>query len=1106
MAFTYGFYNSVNHDRKYDAVQMGQIFDGIITDGIYATYLKAMVVKASSNASEVIVQPGRAWFNHTWSYNDADYPVAAPEPEVVLDRIDTLVLDINSEDASRTNSFLWVQGTPTSQVPEPPTLIHTVTHNQYPLCDVYRQAGTTQIYAADITNRVGTSDCPFVTGVLEGIDIDDLLAQWDNEFHTWENATKASFEGWMVNQQAVYTAWWDALKVQMAGDVADVEAWIATIHDILDEEVATRLQAEIDEIKTELPSGSHITVTTTDTELYSRTVTITDEANHTVTSQFDATGVAVFKTVPYVGNLTISSTDGTRTATAVVQTPYFARYSFSIAFWNATVNIDGTSELGGETVSITDSSLALVGTVVLNASGLGVFNATYPDTYKFSVTHGGETMSVTLEVSQETTYNVEIHGGFSWQRWVDLSENYNSSDFNDLDELLADQKAVRELMTIHACVDYMADATRAGANITQIINNDICAKWINLRDYALDTLYANSTIAAVMDTSDKYFYGELGIINVVPNMTSNTTPSGVASASSEFTHEGTTFSAYKAFVYSTDGTQRWQPTPNETNSHIDYQFTEKKIIREVSFHSYTNAFAGTYTGVIEASDDGVNWTSLSSISFTAIASGEEAWTFSFDNNIGYYRYRIRFNEVLSTAFNYYCSIRYLEFKAYAPKGAVPVMTGNTAPYGEAIRSSEPSSIYESYKVFDRNYSTFGGCANANNAYVGYKFTNPICPKKAKITEIAEFNSSCEYKIKGSNDGSTWDTLASVTSASQEVSIDTDNYYLYLALWQTYRNGAYSNSNLRELQFYGRQLSVSVPVMTSNTAPYGEAIILPSANSSSPAWRMFDKSLSTYSGVPDNTAYPHRFGYIFNNKDIVLKMITVQSISNHGEYNPKNCSLEYTEDGTTWEEASETFTLANSTALQAVPISGNSIKGKGFRIIATNGYYTTYNWSGIGELQFYGLDYSEKEFEAGTTKKWLYDHGVELETLIPYTVGTNTDAQTDYNDSLMVSLPASKQRSAAITSQQDLTSYSLLRGVCGDELVKQIGLIVSSTSSVSYLMQFVAKNNIQPANGNLPNNMYLDISAVTGNYYVGIFEAQNDGSELQKATAKELWLE
>ena len=35
MAFKYGFYNSREHDRVYDAEDFSSMFDGIIADGIF---------------------------------------------------------------------------------------------------------------------------------------------------------------------------------------------------------------------------------------------------------------------------------------------------------------------------------------------------------------------------------------------------------------------------------------------------------------------------------------------------------------------------------------------------------------------------------------------------------------------------------------------------------------------------------------------------------------------------------------------------------------------------------------------------------------------------------------------------------------------------------------------------------------------------------------------------------------------------------------------------------------------------------------------------------------------------------------------------------------
>lgn len=74
MSVTFGFYNSKEGDRRYDAIQMSSIFDGIIQDGILQHVGTAMVVK-ESEAMIINVGVGRAWFNHTWTLNDALLPL-----------------------------------------------------------------------------------------------------------------------------------------------------------------------------------------------------------------------------------------------------------------------------------------------------------------------------------------------------------------------------------------------------------------------------------------------------------------------------------------------------------------------------------------------------------------------------------------------------------------------------------------------------------------------------------------------------------------------------------------------------------------------------------------------------------------------------------------------------------------------------------------------------------------------------------------------------------------------------------------------------------------------------------------------------------------------
>ena len=70
MAFTCGFFNSQNGDRKYNAEQMASIFDGLIKDGVYDTVGDIFAVTPGTGM-QVRVGSGRAWFAHTWNNNDA---------------------------------------------------------------------------------------------------------------------------------------------------------------------------------------------------------------------------------------------------------------------------------------------------------------------------------------------------------------------------------------------------------------------------------------------------------------------------------------------------------------------------------------------------------------------------------------------------------------------------------------------------------------------------------------------------------------------------------------------------------------------------------------------------------------------------------------------------------------------------------------------------------------------------------------------------------------------------------------------------------------------------------------------------------------------------
>ena len=193
MSVTYGFYNSIDDDRMYDATQMSSIFDGIINDGIFMNVGAAMNVTASGDNMVVNIDTGRAWFDHTWTVNDAILPLTVPEAELVLNRIDAVILEVNSNDAVRANDIKIIKGVPATE-PVKPTLEDSEHVHQHALAYIYVASEVTAITQSDITNCIGTSECPYVNAILETIDADNLLAQWNDQFERWFAGIKNSAE------------------------------------------------------------------------------------------------------------------------------------------------------------------------------------------------------------------------------------------------------------------------------------------------------------------------------------------------------------------------------------------------------------------------------------------------------------------------------------------------------------------------------------------------------------------------------------------------------------------------------------------------------------------------------------------------------------------------------------------------------------------------------------------------------------------------------------------------------------------------------------------------------------------------------------------------
>lgn len=193
MAVTYGFYNSLNKDRVYNAEQMSSIFNGIITDGVFAS-IGGSLMPIAGTGMQVVVKTGKCWFNSTWTLNDALLPLGIEAADVSLTRIDAVAVEINSAVSTRANTIKVIKGTPSAN-PAKPALANTETLHQYALGYITIGAGVTSITADKIEVNVGKETCPFITSVLQQTDITALFNQWDAEFNAWFANVQAQLSG-----------------------------------------------------------------------------------------------------------------------------------------------------------------------------------------------------------------------------------------------------------------------------------------------------------------------------------------------------------------------------------------------------------------------------------------------------------------------------------------------------------------------------------------------------------------------------------------------------------------------------------------------------------------------------------------------------------------------------------------------------------------------------------------------------------------------------------------------------------------------------------------------------------------------------------------------
>lgn len=184
MAWDYGFHNSVNGDRVYNADQMSGIFDGLITAGVYESVGNKLAVQPN-NGMVIQIATGRGWFNNRWVNNTSPYLITLEASDVTLNRYAAICVRGDNTSGVRTTQP-YVKYSEFATSPVKPTMTRTNDIKEYCLAYVYIRAGATAITAANIEDtRQNTSLCGWVTGLINQITPDTLYTQFTAQFNEW---------------------------------------------------------------------------------------------------------------------------------------------------------------------------------------------------------------------------------------------------------------------------------------------------------------------------------------------------------------------------------------------------------------------------------------------------------------------------------------------------------------------------------------------------------------------------------------------------------------------------------------------------------------------------------------------------------------------------------------------------------------------------------------------------------------------------------------------------------------------------------------------------------------------------------------------------------
>lgn len=243
MSENYSFFNSKDHDRVYNAKHWADYFKPLFVNGVFNGDLQV----TANDDMTITVNAGYAWIDGYAYHLDAPLTIQLETASGNMNRIDNIVVRLDT--ANRWIKSFGVTGSYYSGTATAPEIERSTTIDERCLAQISVAAGTTAITQSMITDtRADNTKCGWVTGTVEEINFSQITEQFNTFFAEYEANIQTQFANYLSTIGSLETqaqTSYDTMNAEFtayeAQQKASFEAWVETVKDVLDGNVAGNL-------------------------------------------------------------------------------------------------------------------------------------------------------------------------------------------------------------------------------------------------------------------------------------------------------------------------------------------------------------------------------------------------------------------------------------------------------------------------------------------------------------------------------------------------------------------------------------------------------------------------------------------------------------------------------------------------------------------------------------------------------------------------------------------------------------------------------------------------------------------------------------------------